>query len=789
MTKQAAVKTNPRALVIGAVVACVAAFAVPAAASAATTAPKANAKATFKTGGSINEVWITDAAQGDDLLLVSKSGKVLQHGAADSLGSKIFHDVTAGKGYTVRLSKSGKVYGSSSIEVLKPGQNPKSSWYSQFHLHAGLNYVKMRDGVELAMTVRLPFGVSTLDPAKQYATYIEYSGYQTAAPHDYLAAVLGGNTNDPLLPSSSTSVGAVIGPLLNFVTVSVQMRGSGCSGGAFDLFNYNTTYDGYDAIETVASQPWVKGHKVGMGGISFSGISQLFVAGTQPPHLAAITPLSVMDDVYTATGYPGGIFNKGFALSWITERQDDAQPAPAGGQGWARYLAANDPATGKPRDQHCFDNQKLRLQTLDAVSLTQTNHFRIPSLFDQRAPATWVSKIKVPVFWVGAYNDEQTGPHWTESIGSLKSNKKVWVTMQNGVHVDSLGPSTITRWAEFMNLYVANRIPKVSDLVISYSGTLYQTIADALALPVQQSRFASLADTATNLIAARKQFEADPRITVLMENGNAISGHPGSIGASWSLGFNAWPITQTAATRYYFNADGTMNTSTPSSAGSVSYVSDPSARPEDTLGGAPGDAWKAQPRYNWTPVASGKGLGFITPALATNKVLVGPGSIDLYLKSSAADTDLQATISEVRPDGKETYIQTGWLRASMRTLNAAKSSALDPFPTYLQKDASNLPSGSYTLVRVPLPSFSHAFRAGSKIRITITAPGGDRPSWQFDSLSNGETNTLSLGGAQPSSVNLPFITGAVVPSNKPLPGPTALRGQPSRDYVAASNGG
>lgn len=789
MTKQVTVKTNARALVLGALVACIAAFAMPVAASAATTAPKATATATFKSGGSIRQVWVTGATEGDNLMLVSSSGKILQQGAADRLGSKIFRKVTPGSSYTVRLSKGGKVYGSSKITVLKEGVNPKSSFYSQFKLHAGLNYVKMRDGVELAMTVRLPFGVSTLDPNKQYATYVEYSGYQTAAPHDYLAAVLSGNTNDVLLPASSTAVGAVIGPLLNFVTVSVQMRGSGCSGGAFDLFDLQTTYDGYDAIETVAAQSWVKNHKVGMGGISFSGISQLFVAGAQPPHLAAVTPLSVMDDVYTATGYPGGIFNDGFALGWITERGEDAQPAPEGGQAWARYLAANDPATGKPRDQHCFDNQKLRLQTEDAIAITQSNPYRDLDLYENRSPSHWVSNIKVPIFWVGAYNDEQTGPHWTESVSALKKNKKAWITMQNGVHVDSLGPSTITRWAEFMNLYVANRIPKVGDLVISYSGTLYQTIADALALPVQQSRFANLADTATNLLAARAQFERDPRITVLMENGNAIPGHPGAIGASWSLGFDAWPIKQTVATRYYFDANGVMNTSTPAAAGSVSYISDPTARPRDTLGGAPGDAWKAQPRYNWTPVAAGKGLGFTSPALSSNKVLIGPASVDLFLKSSAVNTDLQATISEVRPDGKETYIQTGWLRASHRKVLASKSTPLDPFQTFLQKDASNLPSGVYSLTRIQIPAFSHAFRAGSKIRITITAPGGDRPSWTFQTISNGETNTLSLGGAKPSSVNLPFISGAVIPAGKTLPGATALRGQPSRDYVAASNGG
>ena len=35
----------------------------------------------------------------------------------------------------------------------------------------------------------------------------------------------------------------------------------------------------------------------------------------------------------------------------------------------------------------------------------------------------------------------------------------MWISLQNGVHADSLGPSTITRWAEFMKLYVADEIP------------------------------------------------------------------------------------------------------------------------------------------------------------------------------------------------------------------------------------------------------------------------------------------------------------------------------------------
>ena len=84
-------------------------------------------------------------------------------------------------------------------------------------------------------------------------------------------------------------------------------------------------------------------HKVGMMGISYGGISQLFVAATRPPSLAAITPLSVIDNTAT-TLYPGGILNTGFALSWAKDRVHDAKPASAtGGQRWA--LTASSRAT------------------------------------------------------------------------------------------------------------------------------------------------------------------------------------------------------------------------------------------------------------------------------------------------------------------------------------------------------------------------------------------------------------------------------------------------------------
>ena len=105
----------------------------------------------------------------------------------------------------------------------------------------------------------------------------------------------------------------------------------------------------------------------------------------------------------------------------------------------------------------------------------------------------------------------------------------------------------------------------------------------------------------------------------------------------------------------------------------------------------------------------------------------------------------------------------------------------------------------------------HAFRAGSKIRITLSATGGDRSAWEFDTIDKGNTkntiavgekfpsklvlpqhqhqqNTISIGGPLASKLVLPVMKGTTA-QGTPLPDPTALRAQPSRVYAPASNGG
>src|SRR5262249_39290113 len=162
-------------------------------------------------------------------------------------------------------------------------------FYTNQKLKPGYNYITTRDGTQLAAYVTLP-GPEANGP---YPTVVNYSGYDPAKPG---APILGlGNMCDdfPVFCDAPSDPSGLFSALMGFATVSVNMRGTGCSGGAFDYFEELQLLDGYDIIETVAAQSWVFDHRVGMTGLSYPGITELFVAKTRPPSLAAITPLSV----------------------------------------------------------------------------------------------------------------------------------------------------------------------------------------------------------------------------------------------------------------------------------------------------------------------------------------------------------------------------------------------------------------------------------------------------------------------------------------------------------------
>ncbi len=573
----------------------------------------------------------------------------------------LFRNVPAGGGYRVRLTSDGQESGPLVVHT-----DAAAPWdpgvYDQSIPRNGYGYLTTRDGTKLAIDVRLPIDSSHAAP---YPTVIEYSGYGYA---------------DPAGPQSGI---ATLAQLMGFAVVDVNMRGTGCSGGAFDYFEPLQNLDGYDVIETVAHQPWVLGHKVGMIGISYGAISQLFTAQLDPPDLEAIAPLSTIDAT-ASTLYPGGILNTGFATGWAQQRQADAEPAgPDSGQAWAYTRIQSGDAT-------CAANQDLHGEAADLDAKIAANAHYVPATANPLDPVTFVHEITVPVFLACQWEDEQTGGQCPELVRHFTGTTRKWFTFTNGAHIDSLDPATFDRWYDFLELFVAHRAPETGAAAIHAAAPLiYQS---AMGLPSTDS--VQLPPDPIQQIptyqAALAAFDRLPEVRVLFDNGagGGATGQPSSPGTPYpgfEASFSGYPVPSTTARTWYLGAGGALAAQPPAGSGVDWYTSNAHAVPLTDYAGTntgSGGLWSNASawQWDWQQNPAGTSVSYVTAPLSSDTTVIGGGAVDLWVRSSTPDVDLQATVSEVRPDGNETFVQNGWLRASDRTL----SSSTSEFPEYAE---------------------------------------------------------------------------------------------------------
>jgi predicted acyl esterase len=721
----------------------------------------------FSVRESVEQLHVTHATPGDSLDLWDADDHVVQNGVADSQGSLIFREVTPGFGYRVVVDGSSPTEASRPLHVLSiDGSQPEQSFYDGQDLQPGYGYITTRDGTQLSIFVALP-GPPGDGP---YPVLVNYSGYDPSQPVGQLS--LGGLdlsflcAEIPVICDAPNAPEALIAGALGYATVGVNMRGTGCSGGAYDFFEPLQLLDGYDIIETVAAQPWAG--KVGMIGISFPGISQLFVASTQPPHLAAITPLAVISGVDT-TMNPGGILNNGFAVQWGSEVSDRAAPY---GHGWEQGQV-------DAGDTVCQENQLLHSQKVDIIAKAYAHPFYEPAIYDPLNPRTFVHEIQVPVFTSGAWQDEQTGSHFPDLWTRFTGAPVVKYTAYNGAHADGFQPSVLAEMKNFLDFYVRGAIVPISSTLRGLAPSLFKEVYGAPA-PIPPERFSPSDDFETQRVA----YEAEQPIRILMEDGG-VPGRPGAPIPRWELHFDSWPPPETEAHRFYFHGDGSLSEEAPTDTHSASSFNHDDAHGQRTY--VVNDAFEhALPDIMWLPETIGEQVVFLSAPFTEDTVMVGHASADLWIQSTADDADLEVMLSEVRPDGQEMYIASGWLRASQRALSPA-STPLKPVQTHLEADASPLPAGEWTPVRIEIYPFAHAFRTGSQLRVAVADPGNNKGRWQFDlkQLGAGVLHAVAHSAAHPSSVNLPVIPGVAVPS--PIEPCPSLRSQFCRTYEPQAN--
>lgn len=627
------------------------------------------------------------------------------------------------------------------VQVLAVEDVPDPSLYDQ-DLHEGFGYLRSRDGTLLSAMVRFP-DESLYGPAP-WPTVVEYSGY---------------GPSNPDLPQPGT----MLANLLGFATVGVNMRGTGCSGGVFDIFSPAQAADGYDVVETVARQPWVLHGRPGMVGLSYPGISQLFVAATAPPSLAAITPLSVIDDLWRQQ-WPGGTYNSGFTRAWLAQRDNETK---SGGMAW-------DQARIDGGDAQCAANQDIRSLNLDFERFGRAIETFRPAL-EARRIANMINRIDVPVYLSGSWQDEQTGSRFALMLERFQASPHVVFTLFNGHHPDGFSPMVIARWFEFLSFHVARKVPKVPDLVRAVAPAAFAEYFGYTA-DIEADRFGDLAD---DYPAALARYLAEPPVRILFESG-AAGEVPGAPGPRYEVQVESFPPPGCTPVRWWLGPDGALADEPLAEPGADLYADDIDAGAASyALTERFDDFIQPTVPIEWMTFADECTAAYETALLDEAITVMGQGHVDLWLRPGTADTSVQATITEIRPDGMELRVQSGWHRPVHRTEDPERSDHLLVDYTFAPEHREALVVGEWLQFRVPIMPVAHVFRVGSRLRLTLSTPGRDQAFWCFENpVSAGATHAVGRGGAHGSALVLPAWAGVDHPEDHPASG--AVRGQPAR---------
>jgi len=452
---------------------------------------------------------------------------------------------------------------------------------------------------------------------------------------------------------------------------------------------------------------------IGMANWSWAGMSQLATASERPPHLKAIAPGMVLGDARLDSWAPGGV------------------PAPAFVADWWDYLhtrwdsvQASAEAEG---DDECLAQLAENRDTAETNNLSNIiiRHPLRDAYIEQRNLAARTHRIEVPVLSMTAFQDEAVTSrdgHYQETLDP----EQLWLVQTNGGH----------------DLYEATRF---REILLSFFDRFVKGQSNG--------------------------FENRAHLEVWLESSSRGTGHAfqESVRPRFILSSSSYPTEVETTTFYLSESEGLLDgPSLTEGFDSYQYpipgVTVNTQWTEDSWGELPSEWRDGSVAYTSEP-------------LRTDLLTYGAGSVDLWVSSTATDADLQVTLTEVRPDGQEMFVQRGWLRLSNRTLDEHRSTSLRPVLLDQPEKMVALTPGVPTLARVELPKFAHAFREGSRVRLWIDTPsawGG----YGFSPKSLPAENSVWYGGSYLSRLVLGRWPGAEVPSQAPECG-TVLK-QPCR---------
>ena len=498
------------------------------------------------------------------------------------------------------------------------------------------------------------------------------------------------------------------------------MRGTGDSGGDFDLFDPVQSTDGATLARWAAHLPDSNG-EVGLFGESYMGINQfqtVEAAGPGSP-IKAMFPIISGNDLYADTVTQGGIPDAEFAatyialLSGLNLTNPALQPLVEAAESGNPSILASGLANLAPTTAAHSPALVSFLQLVENVETGQGAGAFDDSYSAARSPANDLASVVkdgIPAFLVGGWNDlfEQGEPLNYVGLQNLADGRPQGAAMTADQPVTPRYQLLMGPWQHVTTgtgIDISTLELEWFDTWLLGEQTPMGMTSTPLHLDIQNS------------------------------------------GGTW-VDAARWPLPPATPTSYYFAAgrsgtdpvspnDGDLTTAPPDAAGSdtITYTgvsslcdiqtdqwgagllalgfqtldtSDPCDLNDITLGAGPG------------------ALTYTTTPFTSPEVVAGPIGATLYTTSTTTDTELAATVEAVSPTGDSVPLSSGALDGDQRAVDTSRSwtvpggDYLLPVHPLTQAAAQPIVPGQLTRQDIAIFPTMTELPAGWRLRVTIT---------------------------------------------------------------------
>ncbi len=445
-----------------------------------------------------------------------------------------------------------------------------------------------------------------------------------------------------------------------YVVAVQDVRGRFRSEGVFDPYRQEGR-DGYDTIAWLAARPYCDG-QVGTTGLSYPAAVQWLAAVEAPPQLRAMAPAMTF-----STGRAFCYFGGALDLSWLSyfylEIAPDVRrrldlPGPKTAEAAAREWKAH----GDEWQRFLPLRSHPALAGVAPAFFEWLDHPDDGPYWDFLRIESRYDRVRIPVLNLSGWHDEGYGP--------LGAARNFAGTRQWG------GRLVIGPWTHGTPTPRKMRVGELdfgADAGLDYEGLLLRFF-----------------DRVLKGVANGLEREAPVRIFVMGDD-------------VWR-DEQEWPLARARPTAYYLRASGRLASGAPAAAEPADgYVYDPADPVVDPHGGTLGP-------FDQSPLAARPDvLYYRSEPLAGDLEVTGPIEVELWVSSSARDTDFVARLVDVHPDGKAYNLMS----PTLEVLRARYRGGEDR-PQLLEP-------GQPVKLRLANGMTSNVFKAGHRIGLVVTS--------------------------------------------------------------------